>query len=91
MLYGHSEGDRTEPEKVKAVLDMYLPPFITNIQRLTDRLVSLDHFLSKLVDHVLPFFKVIKRREGLKWTDECHASFEELKRYILLPPMLSNP
>ena len=35
----------------------------------------------------MPFFKTLKR--AFAWTDECEAAFQELKRYLSNPPLLS--
>ena len=34
-----------------------------------------------------PFFKTLK--QAFTWTDECEAAFQELKRYLSSPPLLS--
>ncbi|XP_019190616.1 PREDICTED: uncharacterized protein LOC109185074 [Ipomoea nil] len=33
----------------------------------------------------------MKKKEGFAWTAECQQSFEELKRYLSMPPVLSTP
>uniref|UniRef100_A0A2N9IUA0 Uncharacterized protein n=1 Tax=Fagus sylvatica TaxID=28930 RepID=A0A2N9IUA0_FAGSY len=38
-------------------------------------------------DKCLPFFKTLKK--AFEWTDECQQAFEELKRYLTEPPLLS--
>uniref|UniRef100_A0A2N9FQW8 Uncharacterized protein n=1 Tax=Fagus sylvatica TaxID=28930 RepID=A0A2N9FQW8_FAGSY len=35
----------------------------------------------------LPFFKTLKK--AFEWTDECQQAFEELKKYLTEPPLLS--
>ena len=35
----------------------------------------------------MPFFKTLK--QAFAWTDECEAVFQELKRYLSNPPLLS--
>ena len=39
------------------------------------------------MDKCLPFFKTLK--QAFAWTDECEATFQELKRYLSNPPLLS--
>ena len=39
------------------------------------------------MDKCLPFFKTLK--QAFVWTDECEAAFQELKRYLSNPPLLS--
>ena len=40
-----------------------------------------------MTDKCLPFFKTLK--QAFAWTDECEAAFQELKRYLSNPPLLS--
>lgn len=70
---------------------MQPPTTIMEVQRLTGRLATLSRFLSKSADRVLPFFEVIKQREGFVWTPEYQAAFEDFKNYLLSPPLLSIP
>ena len=35
----------------------------------------------------MSFFKTLK--QAFAWTDECEAAFQELKRYLSNPPLLS--
>ena len=39
------------------------------------------------MDKCLPFFKTLKK--AFAWTNECEATFQELKRYLSNPPLLS--
>ena len=39
------------------------------------------------MDKCLPFFKTLK--QAFSWTDEYEAAFQELKRYLSNPPLLS--
>ena len=46
-----------------------------------------SRFVSRATDKCLPFFKTLKR--AFAWIDECEAAFQELKRYLSSPPLLS--
>ena len=47
----------------------------------------LNRFVSKAMDKCLPFFKTLK--QAFAWTNEYEAVFQELKRYLSNPPLLS--
>ena len=75
------------PEKVQAIIDMALPKIVKEVQKLTGRIAALNRFVSRAMDKCLPFFKTLK--QAFVWTEECEAAFEELKRYLRNPPLLS--
>ncbi|XP_075654812.1 putative mitochondrial protein AtMg00860 [Castanea sativa] len=81
------QGIEANPEKVKAKLEMALPKNVKEVQMLTGRVVALNCFVSRATDKCLPFFETLK--QAFTWTDECEAAFQELKRYLSNPPLLS--
>jgi hypothetical protein len=80
-------GIEANPDKIKAILEMQPPKTTKEIQRLTGRVAALNRFMSRSTDKCLPFFKTLKK--AFIWTDECQQAFEELKRYLTKPPLLS--
>ena len=65
---------------------MTLPKTVKEVQKLTGRITALNRFVSRATDK-LPFFKTLK--QAFAWADECEAAFQELKRYLSSPPLLS--
>jgi ribonuclease HI len=80
-------GIEANPDKIKAVLEMTPPRSTKEVQSLTGRVAALNCFVSRATGKCLPFFKTL--RKAFIWTDECQKSFEELKRYLTSPPLLS--
>ena len=80
-------GIEANPEKIKEILDMKPPQSIKEVQSLTERVTALNRFVSKATDKCLPFFKVLKK--SFEWTDECQKAFQDLKTYLVTPPLLS--
>ena len=80
-------GIEANPEKVKAILEMSSPKTIKEVQSLTGKVAALNKFVSKATDKCLSFFKTLK--QAFVWTDECEAAFQELKRYLSNPSLLS--
>ena len=66
---------------------MTSPKTVKEVHKLTGRIATLNRFVSKAMDKCLPFFKMLK--QAFAWTDECKAAFQELKRYLSNPPLLS--
>ena len=80
-------GIEANPDKIRAILEMQPPKTTKDVQRLTGRVATLNRFMSRSTDKYLPLFKTLKK--AFEWTDECQQAFEELKKYLTEPPLLS--
>ncbi|KAK2996329.1 hypothetical protein RJ639_026105 [Escallonia herrerae] len=86
--------DETKVEKRQAhrsLFDIELYPGNQEKIELTGRVAALGRFMSKSAEKCLPFFKAIRKAKDFEWTEECQKSFEELKCYLLSPPLLTKP
>jgi hypothetical protein len=54
-------------------------------------MVALGHFISKLGEKGLPFFKLLKRSDKFQWTEEVDLVLEELKTFLTSPPVMVPP
>ena len=66
---------------------MVSPRTVKEVQKLIGRIATLNRFISRATDKCLPFFKTLK--QAFAGTDEWQAVFQELKRYLINPPLLS--
>ncbi|XP_059436814.1 uncharacterized protein LOC132169883 [Corylus avellana] len=66
---------------------MQSPKNVKQVQQLTGRIVALNRFISWSTDKCLPFFMIL--RKAFEWSEECEQAFEQLKRYLVSPPLLS--
>uniref|UniRef100_A0A2N9GHQ1 Reverse transcriptase/retrotransposon-derived protein RNase H-like domain-containing protein n=1 Tax=Fagus sylvatica TaxID=28930 RepID=A0A2N9GHQ1_FAGSY len=80
-------GIEANPDKIKAILEMTPSRTVKEVQSLIGRVAALNRFVSRAIDKCLPFFKTL--RKAFTCTDECQKSFEELKKYLTFPPLLS--
>ena len=80
-------GIEANPEKVQAIINMVSPRTVKEVRKLTSRIVALNKFVSRAMDMCPSFFKTLK--QAFTWTDECEAAFQDLKRYLSNPPLLS--
>ncbi|XP_059446338.1 uncharacterized protein LOC132177877 [Corylus avellana] len=83
-----SRGIEANPEKIQAVLDMQSLKNVKQVQQLTGRIATLNRFISRSTDKCLLFFKIL--RKAFEWSEECEQAFEQLKRYLVSPPLLSR-
>ena len=80
-------GIEVNPEKVRAIMELEPPRTVKVVQSLNRKVAALNRFVSKATDKCLPFFRVLKK--SFEWTDECQKAFEDLKKYLSSPPLLS--
>ncbi|XP_059428515.1 uncharacterized protein LOC132162275 [Corylus avellana] len=76
------------PKKIRAVLDIQSPKNTKQLQQLTGRIAALNRFISQSTDKCLPFFKIL--RIAFEWSEECEEAFDQLKKYLTSPPLLSR-
>ena len=80
-------GIEVNPEKMRAILELEPPRTVKAVQSLNGKVAALNRFVSRATDKCLPFFRVL--RKSFEWTDECQKAFEDLKKYLSSPPLLS--
>ena len=68
-------------------MELEPPRTVKAVQSLNEKIAALNRFVSKATDKCLPFFRVL--RKSFEWTDECQKAFEDLKKYLSSPPLLS--
>jgi hypothetical protein len=59
------------PTKVDAIHRMSQPTGKKDVMKLTCMMAALGHFISKLGEKGPPFFKLLKKSDKFKWTDEA--------------------
>ncbi|XP_017239647.2 uncharacterized protein LOC108212431 [Daucus carota subsp. sativus] len=63
------------------------------VQKLAGSLAALRRFISKLAEKSLPFFELLKGAKNKKevdWNPDCQKAFEEIKKYLAKPPILTK-
>ena len=80
-------GIEVNPEKLWAIMELEPPKKNKEVQSLNGKIAALNRFVSKAMDKCLPFSRTL--RKSFEWTDECQKAFEELKKYLSSPPLLS--
>ncbi|GJX04012.1 hypothetical protein Tco_0189928 [Tanacetum coccineum] len=71
-----SEGIRANPKKTKAISNLQSPKTLKEMQSLSRKLASLNRFLAKSAERVLPFFNTLKNitkenKHEYRWTPEA--------------------
>jgi hypothetical protein len=68
---------------------MQAPQNIKQLQQLTGKITALNWFISWSTDKCLSFLKILKK--AFLWNLECEKAFQELKAYLVGPPLLNQP
>ena len=67
------------------------PTYVKDVQKLTGCMAALSHFISRLAEKGLPFFKLLKAQEKFIWLEDANKAFTELKRFLTTPPKRMKP
>ena len=54
-------------------------------------MAALSHFISRLGEKGLPFFKLLKAQEKFVWSKDADKAFAKLKRFLPQPPIMTAP
>jgi hypothetical protein len=90
FMVGH-RGIEANPAKIDAIRKMAKPSNKKDVMKLTGMMVALGHFISKLSEKGLPFFKILKKADKLVWDNEAQKAFEALKESVTTPPVMTPP
>jgi hypothetical protein len=55
------------PTKVEAIEKLQPPRTRKEIQKMTGMMAALSRFISKLGEHVMPFYKLLRKEDGFQW------------------------
>jgi hypothetical protein len=84
-------GIEANPTKVDTIRRMNQPTGKNDVMKLTGMMAVLGRFIGKLGEKGLPFFKLLKKYDKFKWTDEADQTLEELKTFLTTPPVMVPP
>jgi hypothetical protein len=89
-MVGH-RGIEAYLAKVDAIRKMAKPSNKKDVMKLTGMMAALGHFISKLGEKGLPFFKLLKKADKFVWDDEGQKAFEALKESLTTTPVMTPP
>jgi hypothetical protein len=55
------------PTKVEAIEKLQPPRTRKEIQKMAGMMAALGRFISKLGEHVMPFYKLLRKEDGFQW------------------------
>ncbi|GJX28592.1 hypothetical protein Tco_0236671 [Tanacetum coccineum] len=82
------------PVPAYAVLSLQSLKSLKDVQKLNEKLASLNRFLAKSAEKSLPFFKTLKKctnKSDFLWTEEAESAFKQMNELIEKLHMLIAP
>ena len=84
-------GIEVNPDQIRAINSLQPPRNPKEVQKLTGMMAALNRFISRSAERCRPFFLLLHKWKEFRWSEECVMAFQELKRYLSHPPIMSNP
>lgn len=85
------KGIEVDPDKVKAIPEMPIPRTEKQVRGFLGRLKYISRFISQMTTTCGPIFKLLRKDQGCVWTEDCQKAFDNIKEYLLEPPILIPP
>ena len=85
------KGIEVNPNQIKVINNLRTPQNPKEVQKLTEMATALNRFISRSADRCRPFFLLINKWKNFEWTEECARAFQQLKDYLVRPPIMSSP
>ena len=86
-----NRGIEVNPDQIKAINNLRTPWNLKEVQKLTGMAAALNRFIFRSADRCKPFFLLINKWKNFEWTEECAKAFQQLKDYLVRPPIMSSP
>ena len=74
-LITHREIE-VDPDQIRAIHNLKPPQNPKEVQKLTGMIAALNRFISRSADRCRPFYLLINKWKGFKWSEECAAAFQ---------------
>ncbi|XP_039688680.1 uncharacterized protein [Medicago truncatula] len=89
--HADQKGIEVDPDKVKAIREMPAPKTEKQVRGFLGRLNYISRFISHMTATCGPIFKLLRKDQGIVWTEDCQKAFDSIKGYLLEPPILVPP
>lgn len=80
QLHGQSARYWSKPQQIQTLIKMRSQSKSKEVQNLMDRIVTLNRFVSRLMDKSSSFFYVLKGGKKFEWNNKYEQAFQSLKK-----------
>jgi hypothetical protein len=84
-------GIEIDPTKIKTIVNMPQPTNLHELKSLQGHLAYIRRFISNLSGRCKPFSRLMKKGVPFQWDQACQNAFDDIKKYLTNPPVLSAP
>ena len=84
-------GIEVNPDQIKAINNLQPPWNPKEVHKLIGMMAALNRFIFRSADRCRPFFLLLHKWKEFEWFEECVVAFQQLKQYLLHPPIMSSP
>ena len=74
------EGLTIDPEKVKAIVELPPSENLKKLERFVGKVKWHTRFIKYMAHVACPLYRLTWKDEKFEWTQECHQTFETLKK-----------
>ncbi|GAU40233.1 hypothetical protein TSUD_219430 [Trifolium subterraneum] len=85
------KGIEVDPDKVRAIREMPAPQTEKQVRGFLGRLNYISRFISHMTATCGPIFRLLRKNQGIDWTEDCQKAFDSIKEYLMEPPILIPP
>ncbi|GAU51747.1 hypothetical protein TSUD_415400 [Trifolium subterraneum] len=85
------KGIEVDPDKVRAIREMPAPQTEKQVRGFLGRLNYISRFISHMTATCGPIFKLLRKNQGIVWTEDYQKAFDSIKEYLMEPPILIPP
>ncbi|GBO40610.1 Retrovirus-related Pol polyprotein from transposon 297 [Araneus ventricosus] len=86
-----AEGVKTDPGKIKAVIDWPRPETVHDLRSFLGPCTYYRRFVKNFSTIARPLHKLTEAKSNFNWTEECETSFNSLKQDLTSSPILTYP
>ncbi|XP_019087345.1 PREDICTED: uncharacterized protein LOC109125001 [Camelina sativa] len=72
-------GIEANSKQIEAILGLPSPTNKREVERLTGRIATLNHFIARSTNKCLPFYHLLRGNKDFHWDDTCEIAFRQLK------------
>ena len=69
-------GIEVSPDQIKAIHSLQPPQNPKKVQKLTGMIVALNRFISRSTDRCRPFYLLMNKWKGFKWSEDWALAFQ---------------